>query len=113
MSENNHRKQSLTYGQRLESGPVRQRPCAPCWSQWPWEAHKQRWIAGLPYLSSEVPSTKSTWFPIVPGFYPLLSSPWETYTWKRDLILRPTICTVPKVFNFICNPTCQSRPFQA
>ena len=34
MSENNHRKQSLTYGQRLESGPVRQRPCAPCWSQW-------------------------------------------------------------------------------
>lgn len=82
MSENNHRKQSLTYGQRLESGPVRQRPCAPCQSQWPWEARKQRWMGGLPYLRSEVPSTKSTWFLIEPGFYPPLSPPWEAYTWK-------------------------------
>lgn len=83
MSENNHRKQSLTYGQRLESGPVRQKPCAPCWSQWPWEARKQRWMAGLPYLRSEVPSTKSTWFLIGPGFYRPLSPPWEAYTWKQ------------------------------
>lgn len=105
MSENNHRKQSLTYGQRLKSGPVRQRPCAPCWSQWPWEVRKQTWMAGLPYLRSEVPSTKSTWFLIglVSTNHCLL--PGKRTPGSRDLILGPIICPVPKVFHCSCNPT--------